>query len=198
MADCNSEDMKFVRIVFHTAVIIILLFGSVLFIEIYNKKVRVPTMTNTTYKWDEQDTPKSYNYADLTPKEGGEYFELSWTMHIGKIRPLLWSINPDDCLEDLQINDIRVEHAGIPYCDTNNSNSIVLYLEPYMHTGANHVRIRIRHLSWGAGAWIAGADNDPFLLLIKLGVALAIFVYGLWLFSDLHKLPIKKKVSKST
>ena len=41
--------------------------------------------------------------------------------------------------------------------------------------------MRIQHLSWGAGAWIGAADNDPMLLLPKLLVVLLLCLGGIWI-----------------
>jgi len=177
-------------VLLHTVIITALLFGSVQLIDAFSKTLS-PSMTDSTYMWDGQTDPKPYVYSQTIPIEGTKYFELSMTMDVGRIRPLLWRINPDDCLEELWINDVSVQHPGIPYCEINNNN-IVIYLEPYIQTGPNQIRMRIQHLSWGAGAWIGAADNDPMLLLPKLAIALLILLYGLWQFSDFKRIPKNK------
>lgn len=188
--------MRFVYAVLHIIIIALVLFGSIYFIETIQTIIR-PSITNAVYQWDGQTAAKPYTYHKTIPKEGNEYFELSMTMHVGRMRPFLWKINPDDCLEELWINDVRVVHPGIPYCDPKNTDHIVLYLEPYIHTGANQLRMRIRHLSWGVGAWIAPANHDPWIVAAKLVVALVIFAYGLWQFADIRTPRHKRHATKS-
>ena len=67
--------------------------------------------------------------------DGSSQLELE--LPTGIIHPLIWTLNPDDCIEDLRINNRKVQGISYPLCTKKT-----IFLQRYIHVGYNKILIR--------------------------------------------------------
>ena len=94
--------------------------------------------------------------------------------------PLKWSIIPDDCLMELEINSTLQKDLKIPFCDTNLGETLNLV---GLKTGENSFKAQIRDLPAPKGKGKVGfrmspSHSDGIFAFSKLVLALASILFG--------------------
>src|SRR3989344_7852860 len=127
--------------------------------------------TPDTQQWIASALPMTFDSAT-------DVIEIRTMLNVLPMRPRTFRIIPDDCLEDLWINDTHVQHAEIPFCDYTAGR--IINLAAYLHNGENVLRATVRNTG-GHGslqilsirASVMDALPYVFLLLALLAVTIA-------------------------
>ena len=141
-----------------------------------------------------RDTPKpyigtiEYQFDGLEVRESEhplsvrgevEFMNIELPMILTRWQSRTLHVKPDDCLEELSINDRKVELPEIPYCDYSRPGR-QLDLSEYLITGFNHWKMRIRDTGGDMGiritptlrGWVLALDLSIVLLVTLYGIAL--------------------------
>ena len=124
--------------------------------------------------------PIAYAYDANAPQNGvlpldiasaGKDLHVSATITLGALHPVLFSVVPDDCLEELSVNGATVPFQG-PMCFDRGGT---VWLYGLVHPGTNAVEMRIRDHGGRGGVRIGVSLADPLLILsscLLLGICL--------------------------
>jgi hypothetical protein len=96
---------------------------------------------------------------------------------LGPIHPLMFQFRPDDCMEELRVNDLVVENANLPYCNHLQERSILLVGK--LWPGSNTLHMLIRNHAGPSSVAFSVPWYDPVRLAL-LGTGLALIGLALY------------------
>lgn len=97
-------------------------------------------------------------------------------MIVGAVHPVLFSVTPDDCLEELAVNGQTVPFAH-PLCLDHGGN---VWLGGRLHRGENSIEMRVKDTGGRGGASLGVSIVDP-VFLVAVTLAASIVVVPAWL-----------------
>ena len=109
--------------------------------------VLLPRFGEATYRFEGQE--EQIGALPLFPKAESEFMEIRIPVEIPLLLPTTFLIKPDDCLEELSVNDEVVDDPLIPYCDYGNGKPIDL--TRWLKRGTNILQATVRDHGGDAG-----------------------------------------------
>ena len=138
-------------------------------------RAMAPTFYNGTYLWD-SGVIGTFEEESLRMDAKGKLLTVTLDMELPLIHAGTFTIRPDDCLNELWVNDRPVDDPHIPFCDTEGRG---INLRPFIHAGTNHIRATIKDTGGSAGIRIhQDPRKDPLILSLETLYALLIFALG--------------------
>lgn len=128
---------------------------------------------NIVFEWHEDRGRFETGVADRMPGKGGA-FTMEMDIIVRRSVPATLQFNPDDCLENLWLNEQEVQ---LPKRVCAPS-PIVLPVGNYLHQGVNHVRATITDTGWDAGMSISRHKNSLYKILPAIFVTFVLLTYG--------------------
>lgn len=94
---------------------------------------------------------------------------ITFDMHVGHLRPYYYYILPDDCLQELKVNDTVISSPDIPFCDFVQGKTFLL--GPALNSGKNSITVTVRNDYGDLGFMLRPALSDivyllPFIVLL--------------------------------
>jgi len=132
-----------------------------------------PHIGTVTYQFDGGE-PVTTTHPFFIKAEA-EYMTVEFPMVLTRLQSTVLRIKPDDCLEELWINDVAVTHPAIPFCDYTHPGK-ALDLEGFLNPGLNMWRMRIRDTGGDTGIQVAPALRG-WVPLIDFAIVLVVVLY---------------------
>jgi len=142
--------------------------------------------------------PLQYTIDGGLPTEGmlpllfpssGKDITIEVPLSLSSLTPTTLSIRPDDCLERLDVNGIRVAADTLPFCDYVRGHEI--NLNGYLRPGLNSLTLAIRDHGGMGGVDIRPLAGRPLFLLLTFGW-LAVLCWYAW--TLLRLIPISPRI----
>lgn len=115
----------------------------------------------------------NYIYAgNLALSETGSV-TVNVDMHVGLIRPSLYTIDHDDCIARLTVNGVAViskKECHFPY-------AALLNLGPFLKTGTNHIEATVTNTSGGMSFHLSVYPYDPLAIAAVVVATLSLILF---------------------
>jgi hypothetical protein len=145
----------------------------VLSAALWLRNTPVPHIGTVTYNFDGAEKIETTHPFFI--KAEHEYLNVELPMVLTRLQSTTLRIKPDDCLEELHINDVLVDHPLIPFCDYTHPGKEI-DLAGYLKPGFNMWRMRIRDTGGDTGVMIAPALRG-WVPIIDFSIVLAVVLY---------------------
>ena len=149
---------------------------------VWLRQTPMPDIGTVTYQFD--GMPSVQTQHPFSVKAQKEYMTVEFPMVMTRLQSPIFRIKPDDCLEELLINDVIVLDALIPFCDYTYSGR-EMDLTKYVHPGLNTWKMRIRDTGGDTGIRIAPALRG-WVPVIDFSIVLIVILYLASLRKTLH------------
>ncbi len=117
---------------------------------------------NSSYKIDAGE-PVSFEAPLRVSSAASGDFTVTFDLHAGHLRPTKYYILPDDCLQEITVNDRMITSPDIPFCDYVKGRTI--NLGPALHSGVNKITVVVRNNYGDLGLMIRPSFTDIVFLL---------------------------------
>ncbi len=120
-----------------TNIFILLISSAFLFLLLLS--ITTPRFESVMYRIRNQEG-KETRWPLVVPMQGTGAI-ASTVIRLPKFYATRYRIIPDDCLQQLWINEIQVQSPLLPFC---NLNGEYFDLSPYLHEGSNNVKVSLK------------------------------------------------------
>ncbi len=119
---------------------------------------------------------KSFTFPLKIASQPAGDVTVDFILHVGSIRPSLYYILADDCLQMFTVNGTVVESPVVPYCDYTHGR--ILDLSEHLKTGDNAITMQLHNNVGDVGLLLRPSFNDTVSLLPYLILLIAFIAAG--------------------
>lgn len=101
---------------------------------------------------------------------------MDTVMTLGTLRPALFNLRPDDCLQEMTLRGVRLPSTLVEFCEYGGGRMV--NLAPYVRTGVNLVHLEIGDTGGVGGISIGMSRFDRLFLLQLFLLSMLILWYG--------------------
>jgi len=150
-------------------------FLALLFLSaaLWFRQTPMPNIGTVTYQFDGLSPMQTQH--PFSVKAQREYMTVEFPMVMTRLQSPILRIQPDDCLEELSINNVVVQHVSIPFCDYTYPGR-EMDLTEYVHPGLNMWKMRIRDTGGDTGIRIAPALRG-WVPIIDFSIVVIVMLY---------------------
>ena len=146
-----------------------------------------PVFSEVRYRITEADDWQTMDFPFAMDTPEDVYPEISFIMSLGSIRPSRYVIVPDDCVEEMTINEVKLPDDLFPICDYWFGE--VRDLSPYLNRGENLFHVKIKNDGGFSKVKMFSAHRNTALIFLR---TLLVLTAGLYLWR-LARVLCKKK-----
>ncbi len=148
-------------------------------------QLTLPKFDKITYRFG--DAPEQTTRLPLLVDTAAPTLQVKVPLWISSLSPRNFLVKPDDCIEELRINNFTVPYEVAKFCDYDEGR--VLDLRKYLKNGNNLLEFKIRDDGGKGGINVTVANNDPLQIAAFSAFVLLFLWYALALVGHLRIKP---------